>query len=107
MSSQPQPTTFFIGWDVGGWNCEKNAKSRDALVILDSAIIKDLRQRFGSLGHDDLDDALTCALLAYLFAMRPETLEYPPKKTPASEGWIWVPKDGLPKKIEIIDRRNL
>lgn len=26
---------FYIGWDVGGWNCEKNSKSRDAIVILD------------------------------------------------------------------------
>jgi predicted nuclease with RNAse H fold len=25
---------WFIGWDVGGWNCEKNANSRDALVVL-------------------------------------------------------------------------
>ena len=27
----------FIGWDVGGWNCDRNAKSRDALVVLDSS----------------------------------------------------------------------
>lgn len=27
--------SFFIGWDVGGWNCDTNAKSRDAIVILD------------------------------------------------------------------------
>jgi len=27
----------FIGWDVGGWNCDKNPASRDALVVLDSA----------------------------------------------------------------------
>jgi hypothetical protein len=27
---------FYIGWDVGGWNCDKNANSRDAIVILDS-----------------------------------------------------------------------
>jgi hypothetical protein len=26
---------FFIGWDVGGWNCDHNGKSRDAIVILD------------------------------------------------------------------------
>lgn len=32
-ASQPQ---FFLGWDVGGWNCDKNQKSRDALVILDA-----------------------------------------------------------------------
>jgi len=25
---------YFVGWDVGGWNCDKNAKSRDALVVL-------------------------------------------------------------------------
>jgi hypothetical protein len=29
--------SFFIGWDVGGWNCDKNSKSRDAIVILDSS----------------------------------------------------------------------
>lgn len=27
----------FIGWDVGGWNCDKNPNSRDALVVLDGA----------------------------------------------------------------------
>lgn len=26
---------LFIGWDVGGWNCDRNPSSRDALVILD------------------------------------------------------------------------
>jgi hypothetical protein len=29
---------FFIGWDVGGWNCDKNGKSRDAIVILNIAL---------------------------------------------------------------------
>lgn len=29
------PSRYFIGWDVGGWNCERNARSRDAIVILD------------------------------------------------------------------------
>ena len=28
----------FIGWDVGGWNCDKNGKSRDAVVILDDTL---------------------------------------------------------------------
>ncbi|MBB5210954.1 DUF429 domain-containing protein [Microbulbifer hydrolyticus] len=31
MSVEP----LFIGWDVGGWNCDSNANSRDALVVLD------------------------------------------------------------------------
>ena len=36
MSHNSQSPTFFIGWDVGGWNCDKNAESRDAIVILDA-----------------------------------------------------------------------
>lgn len=27
---------YFVGWDVGAWNCDKNKSSRDAIVILDS-----------------------------------------------------------------------
>ena len=27
---------YYLGWDVGGWNCDHNAKSRDAIVILGS-----------------------------------------------------------------------
>ena len=29
-------TALYIGWDVGGWNCERNPTSRDAIVILDA-----------------------------------------------------------------------
>jgi len=36
MSAAGQAAQFFIGWDVGGWNCDKNRESRDALVILDA-----------------------------------------------------------------------
>ena len=32
------PGTYFIGWDVGGWNCDTNHKSRDAIVILDHSL---------------------------------------------------------------------
>lgn len=28
------PQAWYIGWDVGAWNCEKNANSRDALLVL-------------------------------------------------------------------------
>jgi hypothetical protein len=37
MNSVPPPA-FFIGWDVGGWNCDYNPASRDAIVILDTAL---------------------------------------------------------------------
>lgn len=29
---------YFIGWDVGGWNCDNNANSRDAIVILNTSL---------------------------------------------------------------------
>jgi hypothetical protein len=35
MSAAKRAAHYFIGWDVGGWNCDKNRESRDALVILD------------------------------------------------------------------------
>lgn len=31
----PMTPHYSIGWDVGAWYCEKNAKSRDAIFILD------------------------------------------------------------------------
>ena len=37
MTSFPPPA-IFIGWDVGGWNGDKNPASRDAVVILDAAL---------------------------------------------------------------------
>lgn len=39
MKSKTEPPSFFIGWDVGGWNCDKNGKSRDAIVILDETMV--------------------------------------------------------------------
>jgi len=35
MKQATAPKSFSIGWDVGGWNCDKNSESRDAIVILD------------------------------------------------------------------------
>ncbi len=36
MNETAQPSNYNIGWDVGGWNCDKNPRSRDAIVILDA-----------------------------------------------------------------------
>lgn len=30
--------TYYIGWDVSDWNCEKNRNSRDAIVIVDNKL---------------------------------------------------------------------
>lgn len=49
---------YFIGWDVGGWNCEKNRKSRDAIVILDKRGKPQGNPWRGSL-RDDINAAST------------------------------------------------
>ena len=36
MSTATRTEALCIGWDVGGWNCDRNRDSRDALVILDA-----------------------------------------------------------------------
>ena len=36
MNSTLGGFAIYIGWDVGGWNCDKNKSSRDALVVLDA-----------------------------------------------------------------------
>jgi hypothetical protein len=35
MKPDAPQRSFYIGWDVGGWNCDRNSASRDAIVILD------------------------------------------------------------------------
>jgi hypothetical protein len=36
MAIARKDSALYIGWDVGGRNCDRNGKSRDALVILDA-----------------------------------------------------------------------
>jgi hypothetical protein len=60
-----------------------------------SAHMAELRAGHDELGHADIEDALTCALLAWLLGERPSALEPPPAGTPRAEGWIWIPKDAL------------
>jgi hypothetical protein len=60
-----------------------------------SSVVKALQQPFSKLGHDDLDDALTCTLVAYLYKNKPAALTPPSANVPVSEGWIWVPLDAL------------
>ena len=36
MRADSQANAYSIGWDVGGWNCDKNKTSRDAIVTLNA-----------------------------------------------------------------------
>jgi hypothetical protein len=49
----------FIGWDVGGWNCDKNPNSRDALVVLDGS-----GARLGQPWRGNLRETLNTATIA-------------------------------------------
>ena len=76
MSAAPAPDCF-IGWDVGGWNCDRNGKSRDAIVVLDAD-----RRRIGHPWRGNLRQVLneagsTAALLARVFALIGADIEVP------------------------------
>lgn len=71
-----------------------------------SATMAELHQGFGIRGqaggglpegfhHGDELDALTCALIAWLFHFQPEKLLQPEPNVPVKEGWIFAPVDGL------------
>lgn len=63
-----------------------------------SPALKGLHVRHNNLDFGDKDkkDALTCALVAYLFAKKRKTLTEPSDSVPSREGWIWVPRDAIP-----------
>jgi hypothetical protein len=63
-----------------------------------SGVMGTARSEVGSdlaIANDDVDDALTCALIAWMYSKRRELLAPPPPSTPHGEGWIWVPRDCL------------
>ncbi len=63
-----------------------------------SSLMADLRADFAPLDHLDMEDALTCALVAYLYATRIDALCAPPEDIPEAEGWIWFPADVVRKR---------
>jgi hypothetical protein len=60
-----------------------------------STLLKSYLTNRKPMRHRDLDDALVCSLIAFMYATRREDLQQPDLRTPVSEGWIWVPKDVL------------
>ena len=54
-----------------------------------SSTIKELQDKTPAYPHNDENDALTCALVAYLFSEKRELLNAPPESVSKREGWIW------------------
>lgn len=59
----------FIGWDAGGWNCDKNPRSRDAIVSLDSELAIVGEPRRGNLRKAINDSDNIVELVRNLFRL--------------------------------------
>jgi len=86
----------------GVWSDDSRMTAIEAYpaACKNSSIISSMHQRLPALDHEDKQDALTCALVAYLFAEEREKLCLPDALVSKQEGWIWVPKDGLGEKVK-------
>jgi hypothetical protein len=97
--------------DIGVWTDGNRLAAIEAYpsACKSSATMNELKQAFivgaegdalqqsylPGLDHSDHQDALTCALIAWLFHHQPDKLAQPFSDTPVQEGWIFVPADGL------------
>jgi hypothetical protein len=58
----------------------------------------------------DLEDALRCAVVAWLYSNDTRQLKSPPHNIPLEEGWIWIPEEatcgrgGGPAELKPLDR---
>ena len=69
MKSDAKSLSFFIGWDVGGWNCDNNPNSRDAIVIHDNKLVIVGQPWWGNLRMCIATAIPTGGWLSALFAM--------------------------------------
>ncbi len=69
---------YYLGWDVGGWNCDHNAASRDALVFLDHQANLVGRAWRGNLREQINHAVSTEQLLASVFSLCEITLPEKP-----------------------------
>lgn len=71
--------------DRKGYLCHGSAN----LQSMYRALLKDRPD----VATGDEEDAVYCALVAYLYGCHRDLLVPPQESPPASEGWIWYPKD--------------
>lgn len=81
MSTIPRKR-YYVGWDVGGWNCDKNQKSRDAIVILNASRRQVGKEWRGNLRTMLAQSASAADWLGELFRLC--VTEYPGAGTPVT-----------------------
>lgn len=75
--------------------CLKSATVRELFsTLVGSAAISNVCAR-GKHVRADVEDAVRCAAVAWLFANEPGKLLGPDGAVPEEEGWIWLPEDCL------------
>lgn len=91
--------------ECGVWSDGRNLTAIEAYLSAckRSETIQDLRRPYSALSHADCEDALTCALVASLFAEKPSALMPPEADVSPSEGWIWVPRDAFAQDSASLD----
>ena len=57
--------TYYIGWDVGAWHCEKNPNSRDAIVIINND-----GESLGTPWRGNLKEAINTSNTSFDFAKK-------------------------------------
>ena len=83
--------------ECGVWSDNSNLTAIEAYpsAYKRSETIQALRRPYPALSHVDCEDALSCALVASLFAENRSALMPPEADVSPSEGWIWVPRDAF------------
>jgi len=83
--------------ECGVWSDDSSLTAIEAYpsACKRSETIQALRQPYPALSHADCEDALTCALVASLFAEKRSALMPPEADVTPREGWIWVPRDAF------------
>ena len=79
---------------LDGWRLANSHWSL-SLACKKSETVRTLLRQYPAFDHADKQEALTYAMIAYLFASTPDALAGPDDSVPVTEGWIWVPKDVL------------
>jgi len=83
--------------ECGVWSDGSNLTTIEAYpsACKRSVTIQALRWPYPALSHADCEDALTCALVASLFAEKRGALMPPEADVSPIEGWTWVPRSAF------------
>jgi hypothetical protein len=76
--------------DRKGYLCQGSAKLQAMYFALQTSGLE--------VGTGDEEDAVYCALVAYLYGCHRNLLVPPQESPPASEGWVWYPKDAIGRR---------